>query len=56
MDYDTETLWHEINDMPGEIYDIIDEEEEDGFSVLNFQEALKETTTSKTIKQVSQGT
>lgn len=41
MDYDTETLWHEINDMPGEIYDIIDEEEEDGFSVLNFQEALK---------------
>ena len=40
MDYETETLWHEINDMPGEIYDIIDEEEEDGFSVLNFQEAL----------------
>ena len=44
MDYETETLWHEINDMPGEIYDIyhiIDEEEEDGFSVLDFQEALK---------------
>ena len=41
MDYDTETLWHEINDMPGEIFDIIGEEEEDGFSVLNFQEALK---------------
>ena len=41
MDYDTETLWNEINDMPGEIHDIIDEEEEDGFSVLDFQEALK---------------
>lgn len=44
MDYETETLWHEINDMPGEIFDnifdIIDEDEEDGFSVLNFQEAL----------------
>ena len=22
MDYETETLWHEINDMPGEIFDI----------------------------------
>jgi hypothetical protein len=26
--------------MPGEIFDIIDEEEEDGFSVLEFQKAL----------------
>ena len=34
-------FWTEIQDMPGEIFDIIDEEEEDGFSVLNFQEALK---------------
>ena len=34
-------FWTEIQDMPGEIFDIIDEEEEDGFSVLDFQEALK---------------
>lgn len=38
-DFDTD-IWQEINDMPGEIFDIIGEDEEDGFSVLNFQEAL----------------
>ena len=37
MYFDTETLWHEINDMPGEIFDILEMYDD----VVEFQEALK---------------